>query len=398
VRVAPDEPAFQPPGDAESADAPRLEWLFESHLLRQVERHPELVEEVRSSFRFVIEGEGGGIWLVDLRAEPARVVPGGSGGLGTLTTSAATLTGIARQRVNPRQAWEEGLLRTEGDLEPAMLPALLHLLQIQSVEVVSRPEPLLPQGAAGGSLGVATARERPDLLLFANTIVADVWPAFMLNTPVASRYWQEMYTAFPDFQFVLFDRVSEEVVAVSTSAPLFWCVVAFGWPVGGWYWALPRAIADHAAGRTPTAHCGLMISIAPKYQGKGLSTSMIQAMRAISQRHHLGDLILPVRPSLKSRYPLTPIERYIHWRRHDGRPFDPWIRAHTSMGAEMIGACSRSTLVEGSVREWETWAKMEFPESGSYVVPGALVPVEIDLALDRGIYLEPNVWVHHSMK
>jgi hypothetical protein len=31
----------------------------------------------------------------------------------------------------------------------------------------------------------------------------------------------------------------------------------------------------------------------------------------------------------------------------------------------------------------------------SYVVPGALVPVEIDRERDEGHYLEPNVWMVH---
>jgi hypothetical protein len=40
---------------------------------------------------------------------------------------------------------------------------------------------------------------------------------------------------------------------------------------------------------------------------------------------------------------------------------------------------------------------MVFPDSGPYVVPGALVPVEIDRVTDQGVYIEPNVWmVHHT--
>jgi hypothetical protein len=38
---------------------------------------------------------------------------------------------------------------------------------------------------------------------------------------------------------------------------------------------------------------------------------------------------------------------------------------------------------------------MAFPESGAYVVPGALVPIEIDRECDEGLYLEPNVWMVH---
>jgi len=35
--------------------------------------------------------------------------------------------------------------------------------------------------------------------------------------------------------------------------------------------------------------------------------------------------------------------------------------------------------------------------SGRYVVPDALVPVEIDRRRDLGCYLEPNVWVRHPL-
>ena len=42
-------------------------------------------------------------------------------------------------------------------------------------------------------------------------------------------------------------------------------------------------------------------------------------------------------------------------------------------------------------------AEMEFPESGAYVVPGALVPVEIDREAYQGVYVEPNVWMQHRL-
>jgi hypothetical protein len=38
---------------------------------------------------------------------------------------------------------------------------------------------------------------------------------------------------------------------------------------------------------------------------------------------------------------------------------------------------------------------MKFPQTGDYVVPGALVPVQIDRERDQGIYVEPNVWMVH---
>ena len=54
-----------------------------------------------------------------------------------------------------------------------------------------------------------------------------------------------------------------------------------------------------------------------------------------------------------------------------------------------------SPRVAGTVAEWEEWTDMALPESGAYVVPGALVPVEIDRERDEGVYLEPNIWMLH---
>lgn len=51
--------------------------------------------------------------------------------------------------------------------------------------------------------------------------------------------------------------------------------------------------------------------------------------------------------------------------------------------------------ITGSVAEWEKWTGMRFPESGEYVVPGALRPVVVDLEEDLGLYEVPNVWMLH---
>ena len=53
--------------------------------------------------------------------------------------------------------------------------------------------------------------------------------------------------------------------------------------------------------------------------------------------------------------------------------------------------------ITGSVADWERWTEMEFPDSGRYVVPGALEPVSIGREQDLGTYVEPNVWMHHRL-
>src|SRR5256885_15568221 len=137
---------------------------------------------------------------------------------------------------------------------------------------------------------------------------------------------------------------------------------------------------------TPTVLCALGITIAPECRGKGLSSRMIERMAEIGRDHGLDTLIAPVRPTLKHRYPLAPMERYIGWRRPDGTHVDPWLRTHERLGAEIVKVAPQSMRVSGSVSEWEEWAEMMFPESGAYVVPGALVPIEIHRERDEGLY------------
>jgi hypothetical protein len=120
-------------------------------------------------------------------------------------------------------------------------------------------------------------------------------------------------------------------------------------------------------------------------------------MRRAAAARGVSDLVAPVRPNRKHAYPLTPIERYVQWRRDDGRLFDPWLRTHERAGAELIRVAPRSMRIVGAVADWESWTKLPFPETGVYVVPGALVPVEIDLDRDEGVYVEPNVWMRHRL-
>ena len=53
--------------------------------------------------------------------------------------------------------------------------------------------------------------------------------------------------------------------------------------------------------------------------------------------------------------------------------------------------------IRGTRAEWEKWTGLVFPQSGQYVVPGALIPITMDIEKDEGNYIEPNVWMQHSL-
>lgn len=154
---------------------------------------------------------------------------------------------------------------------------------------------------------------------------------------------------------------------------------------------LVRGLRDHRRRRRPTALSALLAVVDPRVQGQGLGREVITAMATLARRHGMRALVAPVRPTLKHRYPLTPMARYARWRRPDGAPFDPWLRVHWRLGARVLGVAACSMVVDGRVKDWEAWTGMRFPASGDYVVPGALTTVRIDRTRNRGRDVEPNV-------
>ena len=112
-------------------------------------------------------------------------------------------------------------------------------------------------------------------------------------------------------------------------------------------------------------------------------------MRAAAADAGLRELIAPVRPTAKARYPLIPIESYVEWRRPDGSHFDPWIRLHERVGGEILAPAPRSMVIEAPVSEWEAWTGVPLPADGDHVVPGMLAPLVVADGIGR--HVEPNV-------
>ncbi|MBA2287587.1 MAG: GNAT family N-acetyltransferase [Ktedonobacteraceae bacterium] len=239
-----------------------------------------------------------------------------------------------------------------------------------------------------------TLAQRPALEAEMPRLHSESWPEFVLHDPVAILYWGALFSTFADFQYVLCDDRGTALAAGHT-IPLVWDGSVPGLPAG-WDAALEQGFHDHERGRPPTALCGLSVVIAPGIQGQGLSESLARGMKTLAAQQGFRDLILPVRPSLKSRYPSIPLEEYIEWKREDGAPFDPWLRIHLRLGATVLCIAPLSMVITETVSTWETWTGMRFPESGDYAVPGALSPITIDRTRDLGRYEEPNVWLHYT--
>ena len=236
---------------------------------------------------------------------------------------------------------------------------------------------------------VLTYAERPDLADRTDEI-ADAFPEFIHHADVTVVHWHRLREELPELQLVLYDDERDAVVGRGQTIP---ASTANGLP-GGVDDMLERRFGSGPR-EEPDVLSALVAIVDPRRQGEGLGGPIIEGMRRAAAAAGFGELIAPVRPTWKERYPLIPLERYAHWRRDDGLPFDPWIRLHVRLGAELAEVCPESMRVTGTVAEWEEWTGMTFPEDGDYVVPGALVPVSVTEGI--GVYVEPNVWMRHPV-
>lgn len=224
----------------------------------------------------------------------------------------------------------------------------------------------------------------------------DSWPEFQFHDKIAEDNFDELYDSFPQHQVIL--MLDDEIIGFGNTISVTWDGTVEDLPLDGWDGMFMRGITHRRQGIAPTTLMALQVVIAKQHQGKGASTTVLKAMRANARAHRLNALIAPVRPILKHRYPLTPMERYITWRQPDGELFDPWLRTHARLGATIERVCPHSTTIEGTIEEWERWTEMRFPETGAYIVPDALVPVLIDCEANIGRYVEPNVWMKHGVE
>ena len=242
---------------------------------------------------------------------------------------------------------------------------------------------------------VVTARENERFWQLNNGMVRAEGPTFLEHDSAVAQYWSGLDQTFPDNQFCLVDQQSGKAVGVGNSIPVAFKDEWTDLPAGGLDWVLEKGFQDRETGRTATIMSALYIEVAGSHRGQHLSSQMIAVMRQIALSQGFSHLIAPVRPSLKSRYPLIPIEEYFQWQNSDGLPFDPWLRVHVQAGGKILHPCPSAMVVKGSRQRWTTWAGMAFPGEGNYTIPHGLVPVIVRDS--EGEYVEPGIWVLHVL-
>ena len=244
---------------------------------------------------------------------------------------------------------------------------------------------------------VITPSMREDYRDLVRGLTKAAWPEFMLHDSVATENWHKLLDRLAEYQIALYDIENKRVAAMGNSFSLRWEDPLQNLPEGGWDWAFVEAVNQHKQGLSPNIQCVIQVVIRKEYQGLGLSPKPLQALYDIGKSKGFKHLIVPVRPNEKSHYPLMSIDDYMTWKTDEGLPFDTWLRVHARLGGQIIKACDKSKVIRGTCADWEEWTDLKFPQSGQYIVPSALNPIEVNVEEDRGIYVEPNVWMAHRI-
>lgn len=224
-------------------------------------------------------------------------------------------------------------------------------------------------------------------------LFSEGFPEFITADRLAKRYIGRAREWFPDLDLTLVDERGVPVAA-GWGIPIRWDGRTETLPTG-YTDAMVRAVEGREQGVAPDTLviCGAIVT--PSLKGRGLAGETLKALRRLAEDAGWPRAIAPVRPTLKARYPLTPIETFMRWTRADGTALDPWIRTHQRLGARVLAAAPESQTMHGTIAEWERWTGMVFPESGDYVIPEGLSLLGLDRSTDQGTYVEPNVWMQH---
>lgn len=89
--------------------------LFTAYFPRRLKAAGDKLPGLGQTYKFVVTGEGGGVWLIDLTRPGGRITPGEGEASCVITVSADDLVSMANGKLNAARAFELGKFRVAGD-------------------------------------------------------------------------------------------------------------------------------------------------------------------------------------------------------------------------------------------------------------------------------------------
>ncbi len=238
---------------------------------------------------------------------------------------------------------------------------------------------------------ISTVEQCPSLEDSIEQLHASTWPIFLKKDIYLKKYWKRLYKEYSSFQFGILSS-NGELVAAGNTIPIYWDKTKNNLP-SSWSRALEMGLEPNNNANTLFTLVGV---VSEKYRNVGLSYEIIKCMQNIAKTFNYERVLIPVRPALKSKFPLLDLKNYYKKLNDKGDIFDPWFRVHKKMGGEVVRFCENSQYIKATVEDWEKWTGETFSSSDIYIIKGGHTPLKINIDKNIGEYYDTAVWITHK--
>lgn len=246
---------------------------------------------------------------------------------------------------------------------------------------------------------IFTLADRPDLGWSRWRELNGEWPPLINLAPTGVLCFGT--AGFPEHTLIGVSGAEDTVVARASSIPFRLPLGSDGTavelPDDGLDEVIRWAAADRLTETVPDTVSTIDVTVRRDLQRRGLGSQMLEALCENARRLGFETLVAPVRPVEKHRDPHTAMSEYAARRRGDGLPRDPWLRAHVRLGASLVKVAPVSTVIPGGLAQWRRVTGQPLDRSGPTLVPETLVPLEVSVEHDYAVYIEPAVWMVHTL-